>query len=108
MRRWSAWTLASTRCQGMSCHDVIVGVLVSTFDPYLAAGATPLLVAPIPQQTVPTSASSLSPGFPRGLRFLGNPTPACLTPDGLLPSGRDRSRLLRSQRPFGGRGRCLC
>src|SRR5262249_62092101 len=40
-----------------------------------------------PQQTVPTSASSLSSGFPRGIRFLGNPTQPCCTPDRLLPEG---------------------
>src|SRR5919201_674349 len=81
MRRWSAWTFASTWCQGMSCHDVTVGVLLDTFDPYLAAYAAPLLVAPIPQQTVPTSAASLSPGpsllgqSPRGLPCAGRAAP---------------------------------
>src|SRR5947209_20627409 len=107
MRRCSAWTFASTWSQRVSCHDVISGV-VGTVDPYLVACAAPVLVAPIPQEAVPTSASSLSPGFPRGLRFLGNPPPARHAPDGLLPYGRGGRGFLRSCRPFGGRGRCRC
>src|SRR3954452_12598103 len=104
MRRWSAWTFASTRGQGTACHDVIAGIRGDAIDPYLAAFAALFLVTSIPQQTVPTSAASLSPGFPGGVRFLGNPTPTCPAPDGLLPSGEiDRSWLLRSQGPFGGR-----
>src|SRR5579875_957113 len=87
MRRCSAWTFASTCGQGMSCHDVIAGVGKSTVNFYLAVKATPLLIASIPQQTVPTSASSLSPGFPWGIRFLGNPTRPRYTPDRLLPKG---------------------
>ena len=87
MRRWSAWTLASTSAQAMSGHDVISGIRVDAVNPYLAVLATPLLVTSIPQQTVPTSAASLSPGFPRGLRFLGNPTSAGYAPDGLPPGG---------------------
>src|SRR3954451_17866080 len=85
MRRWSAWTFASTLGQGMSCHDVIIGVWVNTFDPNLVAFAAPVLIASIPQQAVPTSAASLSSGFPRGVCFLGNPSANCLTPDGLPP-----------------------
>src|SRR5262249_11257080 len=107
MRRWSAWTAASTWSQRTSCHDVISGVVV-TVDPYLVACAALVRVAPIPRQAVPTSASSLSPGFPRGLRFLGNPPPARPAPDGLLPGGRGGRGLLRSCRPFAGRGRCPC
>src|SRR5215471_17877060 len=87
MRRWSAWTRASTSAQAMSGHDVISGTRVDAVNPYLAVWATPLLVTSIPQQTVPTSAASLSPGFPRGLRFLGNPTSTGYAPDGLLPGG---------------------
>src|SRR5438874_8022226 len=89
MRRWSAWTFASTLGQGMSCHDAIPGVWVNTFDPYLVAFAALVLIASIPQQAVPTSAASLSSGFPRGVCFLGNPPPVWLTPDGLLP-GQER------------------
>src|SRR5215212_6068928 len=92
MRRWSAWTLASTLAQAMSGHDVISGIRVDAANPYLVALATPLLVTSIPQQAVPTSASSLSPGFPRGVRFLGNPTPACHAPDGLLPGWGEAGR----------------
>src|SRR5213083_1866963 len=95
MRRWSAWTFASTLGQGMSCHDVIAGVWVNTFDPYLVAFAALVLVASIPQEAVPTSAASLSSGFPRGLCFLGNPSTICLTPDGLLP-GRERQVVVTS------------
>src|SRR3954454_4638772 len=87
MRRWSAWTLASSLAQATSGHDVISGIRVDAVNPYLAVLATPLLVTSIPQQTVPTSAASLSPGFPRGFRFLGNPPSAGYAPDGLLPGG---------------------
>src|SRR5947209_4141887 len=107
MRRWSVWTFASTWGQGMPCHDVISGILVAAVNPYLAAFATLLLVTSIPQQTVPPSAASLSPGFLRGLCFLGNPALVSDTPDGLLPVGRHRPGLLRSQRSFVGRGWCL-
>src|SRR5437764_8688026 len=95
MRRWSAWTFASTLCQGMSGHDVISGALVATVDPYLVAFAALVRVASIPQQTVPTSASSLSPGFPRGVRFLGNPSTVGHTLDGLLP-GSERPAVVTS------------
>ena len=65
-------------------------------------------VTSIPQQTVPTSAASLSSGFPQGIRFLGNPTTICPTPDGLL-LGQERQIVVTSfPVPFGGRGRCLC
>ena|SRR6516164_1441402 len=87
MRRWSVWTLASTWGQGMPCHDVISGILGDAVNPYLAAFATLVLVTSTPQQTVPTSAASLSPGFPWGVRFLGNPSSAGDAPDGLLPEG---------------------
>src|SRR3954447_27011467 len=87
MRRWSAWTFASALGQGTPCHDVIAGIQRDAIDPYLVAFAAPLRVASIPQQTVPTSAASLSPGFPGGVRFLGNPTTACHPPDGLLLRG---------------------
>ena len=70
-----------------SYRDVSVGTWLGAHAPYFAAFATPLLFASIPQQTVPTSAASLSPGFPRGLRFLGNPASTGYTPDGLLPGG---------------------
>ena len=77
--------------RGPEAHcDVSTGTAARV--PYLAARATPVLVASIPQQAVPTSASSLSPGFPRGLRFLGNPTPACHAPDGLLPGRGEAGR----------------
>src|SRR5436305_14380836 len=87
MRRWGVGTRASTSAPAMSGHDVISGIRVDAVNPYRAVFATPLLVTSIPQQTVPTSAASLSPGFPRGLRFLGNPTTACHPPDGLLLRG---------------------
>src|SRR3954470_23487561 len=87
MRRWSEWTFASISSQAASDHEVISGVPGDAVNLNLAAKALLLLVAPIPQQTVPTSASSLSPGFPRGVRFLGNPTTAGHAPDGLLRAG---------------------
>jgi hypothetical protein len=69
--------------------------LADAADFYIAAFATPLLVTATSQQAVPTSASSLSSGFPRGIRFLGNPTTLGHTPDGLLP-GQQRPGLVTS------------
>src|SRR5215213_8563075 len=95
MRRWSAWTFASTLCQGMSSHDVIGGVPRDAVNLNLAACASLLQVTSIPQQAVPTSAWSLSPGFPQGVRFLGNPPTTCHAPDGLLP-GQERQGVVTS------------
>src|SRR5436305_13623148 len=81
----------------MPCHDVISSILADAIDLHLAACAALLLVTSIPQQTVPTSAASLSPGFPWGVRFLGNPSRSGDALDQLLPVGRHRSGLLRSQ-----------
>src|SRR5262249_50539540 len=90
------------------CHDLISGIRQDAIDLHLVAFATLLLVTSIPQPTVPTSAASLSPGFPQGLCFLGNPTTTGCAPDGLLPDGRNRPWLLRSPESFGGGGACLC
>jgi hypothetical protein len=73
--------------RGLRPSAVIAGAQVGTVNLYLAALATPLPAATISQQAVPTSATSLSPGFPWGVRFLGNPTTTCCPPDGLLPVG---------------------
>ena len=75
----------------MACHDVIPGILVDAVNLYLVACATLLLVTSIPQQTVPTSATSLSLGFPQGFCCLGNPTTTCCAPDRLLPDEEKRA-----------------
>ena len=95
-------------CGLSPARDVINGLLIDPVDSYFAAVATPLLVTALSPQAVPTSAASLSQGFPRGVRFLGNPSRNCYPPDGCSLVGRNSTWLLRSHRPFRGRGRCLC
>src|SRR5437899_2337509 len=76
MRRWSAWTRASTFGQGRSDHDVTSGAsAMLVLGLYLSGDPAPYWTPLSHRKQCPRQRSSLvSLGFPQGLRFLGNPS----------------------------------
>jgi hypothetical protein len=75
MRRWRAWTRASTCGQGMSDHDVTSGASMLVLCLYPSGCPAPYWASLSHRKQCPRQPSSLvSLGFPQGVRFLGNPS----------------------------------